>query len=248
MKKKLLIASALALIASGGIQGAEENHAHWSYSGTTDPRHWGELQQGFATCKIGKEQSPIDIRDAKKGDLPAIGFAYKPGPAEIVNNGHTIQVNPAAGGTLTLASGEYELVQLHFHAPGEERIKGKAYPLGAHLVHRDEEGKLAVVGILFKVGKENPVLARIFEAMPTQPGSKAVLPGDLNVADLLPASRGYYAFTGSLTTPPCSEGVRWQILRQPLELSKAQLAAFRKIYPMNARPVQPLNGRRVEKS
>ena len=252
MKKELLICTALALIASGTTLAAEEGHAHrhahWSYSGATDARHWSELQEDFATCKLGKEQSPIDIRDAKKGELPAIGFAYKVGAAEIVNNGHTIQVNPAAGGTLTLASGEYKLVQFHFHAPSEEKIDGKAYPLGAHFVHRNDEGKLAVVGVLFKIGKENPVLAKIFAAMPKKAESKSALPGELDPADLLPASRDYYAFTGSLTTPPCSEGVRWQILQTPVELSKAQLAAFRKLYPMNARPVQPLNGRTVEKS
>jgi carbonic anhydrase len=165
-----------------------------------------------------------------------------------VNTGHSIQVNLAAGGTVDLASGTYKIVQFHFHAPSEEKIDGHPYAMVAHLVHSDDAGKLAVVAVLFKEGKANPTLAKVFAVMPAKEGEKVALEGGVNPADLLPARQDYYAYVGSLTTPPCTEGVRWQVLKQPVELSKEQLAAFRKLYPMNARPVQPLNGRKVEQS
>ena len=234
--------------AAGHGAHAGSKAAHWGYSGHGGASHWGDMQSEFATCKLGKEQSPIDIRGAAKAELPAIGFGYTAGNAEVVNNGHTIQVNLAAGGTVKLASGDYKLLQFHFHTPSEEKIRGKAYPLVAHMVHRNDEGKLAVVAVLFKQGKENAMLSKVFAAMPAKAEEKAELPGGLNPADLLPAQTGYYAYIGSLTTPPCSEGVRWQVLKQPVEMSKAQIAAFRKLYPMNARPVQPVNGRSVQES
>ncbi|MBJ7313233.1 carbonic anhydrase [Rugamonas sp. CCM 8940] len=222
--------------------------AHWSYSGHGDPAHWSELQPDFASCKLGKEQSPIDIRDAAKAELPALGFSYAAGRAEVVNNGHTIQVNVGDGNSAKLGGADYKLLQFHFHTPSEEKVNGKAYPLVAHMVHKNAEGKLAVVAVLFSEGKENPLLKKVFAKMPRQADGKAELAEPLNPADLLPAAQGYYAFMGSLTTPPCSEGVRWQVLKQPLEISKDQLATFRKLYPMNARPVQALNGRSLQQS
>lgn len=252
--KKTLIPLAFALMAAYALPAsANDSHhdkaaPHWSYSGHGGASHWSELQADFATCKLGGEQSPIDIRGAAKAELPALGFGYAAGKAEVVNNGHTIQVNVGEGNSVKLAAGNFQLLQFHFHTPSEEKINGKQFPLVAHLVHRNEEGKLAVVAVLFKQGKANPVLARIFGAMPAKADGKAELAEPLNPADLLPASQSYYAFMGSLTTPPCSEGVRWQVLKQPVELSKGQLAAFRKLYPMNARPVQPLNGRSLQES
>lgn len=223
--------------------------AHWSYAGQTGADHWGNMQADFGTCKLGKEQSPIDIRGAAKADLPTLGFNYSPSAAEVINNGHTIQVALAKGGTLKLASaGDFQLLQFHFHTPSEEKINGAAYPMVAHLVHRNAKGQLAVVAVLFKLGKENPTLTKIFAAMPAQADNKAALPDGVNAADLLPAHRSYYTFMGSLTTPPCSEGVRWQVLKDPVEMSKAQIAQFKKLYPKNARPVQPLNGRSVQES
>jgi carbonic anhydrase len=233
-----LLAAAGALFAAGAAHAGD--HAHWSYKGESGPSHWGE------TCKTGHEQSPIDIRGAKKsGELPAIGFGYAAGAAEVVNNGHTIQVNLPEGGKVQLASGEYKLLQFHFHTPSEEKIKGQAYPLVAHLVHKNDAGELAVVAVLFREGKENAALGKVFAAMPKEEGAKAPLDGGFDAAALLPKTQAYWAFKGSLTTPPCSEGVKWQVLQTPVEVSKAQLAAFRKLYPMNARPVQPLHGRVV---
>lgn len=246
MKLKVIITS--LLLATGFSAQASDQHAHWSYSGEHGAKQWGDMEPGFAECKLGKQQSPIDIRGVVKAELPTIGFDYKQSSAEVVNNGHTIQVNLAAGGSVMLDSGEYKLLQFHFHTPSEERIKGKAYPMVAHLVHKNAEGMLAVVAVLFKQGKENAALKAAFSALPAKEGASTVLEGGINAADILPAKRNYYKFVGSLTTPPCSEGVRWQVLKQPVELSRAQIAAFQKLYKMNARPVQPLNGRRIEEN
>lgn len=253
--QKLILAAALAAVTLSPALAEEKNAkhdagkpAHWSYTGPTGAPKWGDMQSDFATCKLGKKQSPIDIKGAKKGDLPAIGFNYGQTGAEVVNNGHTIQVNLATGGDVKVASGGYKLLQFHFHTPSEEMVNGKPYPLVAHLVHKSDGGKLAVVAVLFKEGKKNAVLDRVFAAMPAKEDGKADLAGGLNVTDLLPAKRGYWAFEGSLTTPPCSEEVQWHVLKEPVEMSKEQLAAFKKLYPMNARPVQPLNGRSLQES
>jgi carbonic anhydrase len=242
-----LSVAALASLGVATCAHAADPGAQWGYAGKGAAQHWGELQPDFATCKIGREQSPIDIRGATKAATRApLAFSYTPSAAEVVNNGHTIQVNLASGGSVTLPSGSTQLVQFHFHTPSEEKIAGKPYPLVAHLVHKNAQGQLAVVGVLFKLGKPNPALAKVFAAMPAHAGDKKALAEPFDAAALLPAKQGYYAFVGSLTTPPCSEGVHWQVLKTPVELSRAQLDAFRKLYPMNARPVQPLNDRKIE--
>lgn len=253
--KKLILVAALAAVsfstAYADDKGGKHDAAaapHWSYSGPTGAVNWAKMQKDYATCSLGKKQSPIDIRGAKKGDLPAIDFNYGQTTADVVNNGHTIQVNLASGGSVKVASGGYSLLQFHFHTPSEEKINGKPYPLVAHLVHKSDAGKLAVVAVLFKLGASNPVLQKVFAAMPAQADGKAELAGGINVADLLPAKRAYWAFEGSLTTPPCSEEVQWHVLKEPMEISKDQLDAFKKLYPMNARPVQPLNGRSLVES
>jgi carbonic anhydrase len=244
-----VLASVLAL-AAGQLEAAEAHgHApHWGYSGKGSAAHWGDLQQDYATCKLGREQSPIDIKGDMSKGTARMTLDYANSPAEVVNNGHTIQLDLASGGTLKLPSGTFKLLQFHFHAPSEEKIDGKSFPLVAHLVHRNDAGQLAVVAVLFKVGRVNSTLARVFMDLPRKEGEKRSLPGGINVAGLLPASRTYYSFKGSLTTPPCSESVQWQVFKEPVELSSAQLAAFRKLYPMNARPVQPRNDRPIEEA
>lgn len=234
------------LITVAFVAHAADHVPHWGYGGEHGPQVWGDMEADFAACKLGKEQSPIDIRNPKKSALPALDFEYKKSSAEVVNNGHTIQVTPVDGGVLNLDGVPYKLVQFHFHAPSEEKINGKAYSMVAHLVHQSADGKLAVVAVLLTEGKNNAALDPLFEAFPQTEGGKKTLAADFNAAELLPAARGYYRYVGSLTTPPCSEGVRWQVLKQPVEVSKTQIAAFRKLYNMNARPVQPLNGRKVE--
>ncbi len=250
MKMKMVMLAATVAAAMGSAMtaahAADTAPAHWAYKGKAGTSHWSELEPDFAACKAGKAQSPIDIHGAKEGAPAPIGFEYTAGAADIVNNGHTVQVNLADGGAVHLASGDYKLVQFHFHTPSEEAVNGKHYPLVAHLVHRNDAGELAVVAVLFKQGKENAALKSVFAGLPAHAGDKHAVDGDVNVGALLPAQHSYYAYMGSLTTPPCSEGVHWQVMKEPVELSKGQLAAFRKLYPMNARPVQPLNGRVVE--
>lgn len=245
--KMRFVAAALATLLSAPLALADQ-HAHWGYTGHASAAHWAELDDNFQTCKLGQNQSPINIdtKKVEKADLKPITFGYTAGGAEVINNGHTIQVNLAAAGAATIAGSEYKLLQFHFHHPSEEKINDKAFPLVAHLVHKSAEGNLAVVAVLFKLGKENAALKAIFADLPAKEGETKALEGGFNPADLLPADQAYYAFMGSLTTPPCSENVRWQVLKTPVELSAAQLKAFKKLYPMNARPVQPLNGRTVQ--
>jgi carbonic anhydrase len=240
---------AMAMIINASSVAAEGHGAHWDYKGNGRPSHWGELDKEFETCKLGNEQSPVDIRTnaTQKTDLPAITTSYTASSGELVNNGHTIQINLANAGSASVPSGSYKLLQFHFHTPSEEKINGKSFPLVAHLVHKNEAGNLAVIGVLFEEGKENPALKEIFSHLPTQP-SKQPLKNEFNASDLLPKNMGYYAYKGSLTTPPCSEGVAWQVLKTPVELSKGQIQAFQKVFRMNARPVQPLNQRKILES
>lgn len=224
-----------------------ETHAHWTYEGKTGATHWAELEEEFKTCETGHSQSPINIETnhVKKGKLQHIQFAYKKGTAEVTNTGHTIQVNTPKGGSAWIDGVEYQLVQFHFHTPSEEKINGKSYPMEVHLVHKNAEGQLAVVGVLFKQGKENQVLKNIFSDLPGKEGDKRDV-GTIDPSQILPSDKSYFSYMGSLTTPPCSENVKWHEMRKPIDISAAQLAEFRKLYKMNARPVQSLNGRTVE--
>jgi len=251
MTHKLRVAAFAGAIAmaSASATGAEPSghDAHaWSYEGTTDPSHWGELAPDFFQCGTGKRQSPLDIDGATPAHLPALTFRYRPTRAKVANTGHTIEVRPTSDETLVTSAGSYRLAQFHFHTPSETRFHGKAYPLSAHFVHQDNQGRVvAVVAVMFRMGKPNPQLATLFRTLP-RPGAQPVpIPGRLNIAGLLPTSQNYYTFPGSLTTPPCTEDVQWYVMKQPLTVSPQQLAAFRTRYPMNARPVQPLDGREV---
>jgi len=180
---------------------------------------------------------------------PGAEFAYNSSPLTILDNGHTIQVNYAAGSSLTIEGKRHELLQFHFHKPSEEKINGRNYPMVAHLVHKNEEGKLAVVAVLFRKGADNPLVQTLWDALPKEKGAPQEVAGvNIDIGKLLPASRGYYNFAGSLTTPPCSEGVNWFVLKTPVEISEAQLKRFANVYQDNARPTQPLNGRTVTES
>lgn len=242
------VGAVLALFINSASADEKITHPHWSYQGTTDATHWAELDHANSACKLSKEQSPIDIEEnkARKIPLAALNFDYTAGPAALVNNGHTVQVNLPAGSMLKTGDEQANLLQFHFHTPSEEKVNGVAYPMVAHFVHKSADGKLSVVAVLFKEGKQNTALAPVFASLPA-----AGTPHELAMFDpaaVLPANRAYFKFTGSLTTPPCTDGVRWQVLKHAVELSKEQIAAFRSVYKMNARPVQPLNGRLVEVS
>lgn len=245
MKTKLLLA--LFISAGCSIGYAAGGHGHWSYDGKEGPSHWGDLSEEFKTCKLGKSQSPlnIDTKMVKKSSAGQVKPGYKASDAELVNNGHTIQVNLVDGGLANLGGKDYKILQFHFHTPSEETVDGKAYPINAHLVHKSADGKLGVIGVFFKEGKENPALKGIFSALPKSE-SKSALKSKFNAADLLPSSMANYSYAGSLTTPPCSEEVSFFILKTPIDMSASQLDAFKKVFSMNARPVQPLNGRTIQ--
>jgi carbonic anhydrase len=238
-----------AMVAAAIVCGAGQAHAegqHWSYEGHGGPPEWGELDGAYAACKLGHVQSPIDIRDAKTTDLPAIQFDYKPSALKVIDNGHTIQVNYAPGSSISVGGDHYQLVQFHFHKPSEEKIDGQSHAMVAHLVHKNAEGKLAVVAVLLDQGAANPVIDTIWNNLPKEKEKETSVGANVDATGLLPDDRGYYTFQGSLTTPPCSENVRWFVLKTPTRISEAQIAAFGKLYAMNARPTQPLNGRSIE--
>ncbi|MFN3716471.1 MAG: carbonic anhydrase [Thiobacillus sp.] len=243
MRLRLLSAAVLSCISLAA--GAEA--PHWAYDGPQGARHWAELDKNYTECRLGHAQSPIDIQSAKiDKDAPALEFSYQARPLVIVNNGHTVQVDETGAGALTIGGHAYQIAQFHFHTPSEERIRGRAYDMVAHLVHKDDAGKLAVVAVLFKLGRENTALKPVLDNMPLGAGPAHTVAGlSFNPADLLPGKRGYYHFQGSLTTPPCTEGVSWYVLSTPVELSRAQLAQFRTLYKHNARPLQPANGREI---
>jgi carbonic anhydrase len=251
-----MFALAFVAAACGGDSGDDggkplpkAHAAHFGYQGEAGPEHWGDISEEWEACEVGKAQSPVDLSASKAADLPGLAFDYRPTPVAIVNNGHTVQVNYEKGSTLTVGGAVYELVQFHFHAPSEHTVDGKHHPLEMHLVHKDAAGKLAVVGVLVEEGEANPAFAPVFDHLPKMKAPLAVVPeARVNAEELLPADLAYYAYAGSLTTPPCSEGVHWKVLAKPVQMSKEQIEAFRRIYPGNNRPVQGLNGRVVERN
>lgn len=232
-----------------GKEDAAHSAPHWSYTGSTGADKWGSLDSAYATCGMGQRQSPIDIRKTVKADLPAIEFAYQPVPLNIEDNGHSIKVDTAGAGNITVEGESYDLVQFHFHKPSEEKINGKSYDMVAHLVHQSKAGKLAVVAVLMEAGKEQPLLRTLWTHLPLEQ-NKPVIRAEVKIdpTQILPAKRAYYTFLGSLTTPPCTEGVLWLVLKTPVQVSKEQLAGFATIYKNNVRPVQPVNGRVIKGS
>ena len=251
--KKISIVLCFAFITGTALA---DSKVKWGYEGNIGPANWGDLSSEFAMCKTGKVQAPIDIpsKNLAKATTPIQTF-YHASKAKVINNGHTIQVDFPDGGYASLSDEDFNIVQFHMHAPGEETVDGKRYPFNAHLVHFNpgdnegdsEAGKLAVIGIFFQEGKENMALKPIFDVMPTKIG-KVVMKEKFDINTLMPKSLAYYSYAGSLTTPGCGEGVTFYILKTPVEMSAAQLVQFKKIFPMNARPVLPLNSRKVSET
>ncbi len=238
----------LLLLPAGPLLASGAHGGHWGYTGDTGPAHWGDLAPEFSLCKQGRRQSPINITGAVAASLPAIKFSYQPVALDVVNNGHTIKVSYAPGSHITVAGKQYELLQFHFHSPSEHEIDGKPADMVAHLVHKAADGQLGVIGVLMKKGASNPLMEKILAHLPAHEGEHEKAAIRINVADLLPGKHGYYHYSGSLTTPPCSEGVNWMVLKTPVEVSAAQVQAFTDIFRHSTRPVQPLNGRRLEVS
>src|SRR5574343_914762 len=226
----------------------EHHDIHWSYEGEGAPDKWGDISAANKLCKSGTRQSPIDIRDGIKLELEPIRFDYKPSYFRVVDNGHTIQVNLGSGNTMNINGKQYDLLQFHFHRPSEERVNGRAFDMVAHLVHKDLDGNLAVVAVLLERGYANPVIQTIWNNLPLEKNTETAPEVALDVNALLPTNRQYYTYMGSLTTPPCSEGVLWLVLKQSVPLSHEQIGVFARLYKNNARPVQPSNGRMIKEA
>jgi len=256
--------SALPVVAvvAAAVGAQAQWKTRWEYEGAKGVDHWSELDADYAACKVGKEQSPIDIQNVEKADLPALRFESKSSPLKyLVNNGYTIRVNyhdtPGTGNFLIVGDKRYQLTQFHFHRPSEEYIHGKPYDMVAHLMYHDSDGKVAGVAVLLKAGTANATIQQIWEHMPPTESKvladfsheeEAIAGVEINPAGLLPHDTGYYTYMGSVTAPPCTEGVIWYVLKTPVDISKDQITAFARLYPHDVRPIQPLNGRVVKES
>ena len=224
----------------------QHRHIHWSYEGEGGPENWAKLDPKNQACAVGQRQSPIDIREGIKVDLEPVQFDYRPSAFRIIDNGHTVQIN-VGDSSITLTGKTYELVQFHFHRPSEEKVNGRNFDMVAHLVHKADDGSLAVVAVLMERGDENPFIQTLWNNMPLEKNVSVSPPAPIiNPNSLLPANRNYYTYMGSLTTPPCTEGVLWLVMKQPVQVSQDQIAIFSRLYRNNARPIQPAASRLIK--
>ena len=252
--REYIKARAAALAGHGPADNAGHGNgheAHWAYEGENGPQKWGAMKPEFNVCAIGKRQSPIHIEETATLPGPAepLQISYQPSGGSVVNNGHTIQVDLEGDNTLTVRGSVYKLVQFHFHHPAEEKVNYKGFAMVAHLVHRNDAGQLAVVAVLMDPGAPNPLIHNVWTHMPLDTADRVKLPaGAIDMNKLLPQDQRYYQFIGSLTTPPCTEGVLWLVLKQPMTLARDQLKMFSALFPNNARPTQPLHGRLVREA
>ena len=221
---------------------------HWSYEGDSGPANWSKINVDWGKCGNGSRQSPIDIRDGMKVELEQISFDYHPSSFNVVDNGHTVQVGVSGGNYITVQNRMFELQQFHFHRPSEERINGKAFEMVVHLVHRVAEGRQAVLALLLERGAPQATIQTVWNNLPLEKFETMQPTILLDPAEMLPARRDYYTYMGSMTEPPCSEGVLWMVMKQPVQASPAQMALFSRLYPLNARPIQPTNGRIIKES
>jgi carbonic anhydrase len=257
----VMVIGAAAVLMPGWSRAQNENYSHyvspwktpWDNEGPRGAEHWSSLDPAYVLCNTGKQQSPIDIRGTKKAKLPPLRFEYVNEPFQyVINNGHTIRVdyhNPAgAGSFLLVGQKRYQLTQFHFHRPSEERVNGKQYDMVLHLMHKASDGEVAGVVVFIKQGHANSTVQQVWSYMPEKEGQRAAPGASLDPTGMVPQYTGYYLYDGSQTAPPCNEGVKWFVLKTPMELSAAQIKAFAALYPNDARPPQPLNGRIVEES
>jgi carbonic anhydrase len=237
-----------AALLALSIISASAYASHWSYEGDGAPEHWGELDDTYKTCQSGMNQSPINIDTTIKAHLAPLQTHYTEGPMTLTNNGHTIQAGEKADtrDSITLDKQAWTLQQFHFHAPSENEVHGKKYAMEMHLVHKNASGELAVVAVMFDKGAANTELEKLWVIMPEQAEQNATIRQDIDLNNLLPKDKTYWRFSGSLTTPPCSEGVTWIVLKHPLTVSTEQLAKFtHTLHHNNNRAIQTLHGRVV---
>jgi carbonic anhydrase len=225
------------------------SHAKWDYEGEDGPQRWGDIDPDFKICKLGRAQTPINLAGAARADLGGleIGFAAE-APFNVINNGHTIQANFGPGSRTVIEGVAYDLLQFHFHHPSEHLLEGRGFDLECHFVHRAATGALAVLGSFIRPGAENAALRPVWNAMPMQHGREVAGTGTVPLAGLLPRDRDYFRYAGSLTTPPCSEGVTWTVFKDPVEASPEQIRRFAKLFPNNSRPIQETNRRALLRS
>ncbi len=219
---------------------------HWSYDGNEGPENWGRLSREFSRCATGKNQSPIDIRDVVRTKLKPLVFTYTSHAQEIENTGLGILLNFAEGSSMTVDKQQFELKQALFHMPGEHLVNGKSFPMEIQLLHADKDGNQAIVSVMVSPGKANPVLEKILDKLPSKAGKRNELGDNVTGLNLLPKSRSYYRYNGSLTTPPCTEGVRWLVMKSAIQASSEQLRLLNNVMKgSNNRPLQEINARQV---
>ncbi len=224
------------------------HNLHWDYHGEGGPDSWGKLRPEFASCTHGTRQSPIDIREGLKLELDPVQFNYRPSLIRVIDNGHTVQVNVGSGNSIEVMGRRFELLQFHFHRPSEEQIDGRRFDMVAHLVHKDLDGKLAVIAVLLNRGAAQPLIQTVWNNLPLEKGMDQAVRAPVDLNALLPVGRDYFTYMGSLTTPPCTEGVLWVVMKTPVDVSAEQIGIFSRMYPMNARPLQAAGGRMIKES
>jgi len=254
-KKSLIGASVALLLVGCGQSGHEDHEVHWGYAGEEAPKHWGSLSPEFATCDTGTEQSPIDLTGAvpiedagiqRRLGEAVLTVAQRAQVMDLVDNGHTVQVTNDIPMSIELGGNLYELAQFHFHAPSEHTIDGEHAPLEVHFVHKSAAGELAVVGILVEEGEHDAVWEAVIAGFPDQPlGKRHVENPNLDMNDFRPLPQHYFRYEGSLTTPPCSEGVQWIVMAEKRQISAEQMAIVVSHLHKNYRPVQPLGERQI---
>lgn len=248
--KRTFLSAALAigisLAAYTGAVAADSHGPHWGYEGEHGPEQWGHMSADFKACSEGKTQSPIDISNAQSEDLSDIQFNYKASKLNVINNGHTVQVNYDGGSSIKVDGVEYNLAQFHFHTPSEHTLNGKSFANEMHLVHKSANNELAVIGVLVETGAENAAYKAVWSNLPKKANEKKSVDVSINANDLLPGERAYFTYSGSLTTPPCSENVKWIVLKTPIQMSEKQIKEIQAIMHKNNRPVQPLNTRTLK--
>ncbi|MFS2019595.1 carbonic anhydrase [Massilia sp. CT11-108] len=230
------------------VAAAPKHGTVWSYEGELGPANWSKINVDWAKCGTGNRQSPIDLRDGIKVNLEQISFDYHPSSFSEVNNGHTIQVTVGGGNFITVGNTVYELQQFHFHRPSEEKINGKGTEMVIHLVHKSAEGKIAIIAVLLERGQPHRLMQTIWDNLPLEKFDTVSPSIVIDPTDALPERREYFTYMGSLTEPPCTEGVLWMVFKQPMQASPAQMALFSRLYPLNARPVQSTAGRLIKES
>ena len=246
-----LVAASAVTFASAGCTASDpaapEAHepAHWGYSGDHGPEHWGELSEAFAACRDGRSQSPIDIVDTIDLELPAITLAHDGSTVAVQNNGHTLQIDVGPGSTLEVGEQTFVLEQFHVHSPSEHQIEGEQFALEVHFVHVNDRGEIVVLSVLFREGPWNSGLEKVGRKAPMKIGETIPISIPLAELDIVPEERAYYRYEGSLTTPPCTEGLRWLILESSDTIARAQVERYIELIGEDARGPQPLNGRQV---